>query len=169
MLGRRSALIIPLIAVLVLLLDAITKKLALEHLQRGVLQPAAPPLIGLTLVTNTGTAFGLWQSQHAIVQILPPLICACLIAWIVRREWILKMPLSPLEQVGFGLILGGAAGNMLDRLMQGQVTDFLYFVFWPAFPVFNLADALIDVGVVLILLPSLFSHSDEQSGETKHE
>lgn len=167
MFARRSALIVPLVAALVIAADVLTKRLAVDHLQRGVVQPLLPPLLGLTLVANTGTAFGMWQSQHLLVLILPPVICVCLIVWIVRREWILKLPLSPLEQIGFGLVLGGAIGNMLDRWVQGRVTDFLYFVFWPSFPVFNLADALIDIGVVLILLPAVFC--DSRVAEVKHE
>jgi signal peptidase II len=162
---RKSALLLPVIAVAVLAADIASKQLALKHLHKGVLQPVAAPFFGLTLVTNTGTAFGMWQSQQLLVAILPPLICMALVVWIIRRETVLHAPLSKLEIGGFGLVLGGAIGNMLDRWIYGQVTDFLYFVFWPSFPVFNLADALIDVGVGLIVLSQLLPPSTTQAAQ----
>lgn len=154
----RSAWLIPLVALIVFIADFASKMLALSSLQPGVLQPLVPPFLGMTLVHNTGAAFGMWRSQKLMVTILPPLICLVMIYWITQRER-KGDQLKAAEQVGFGMLLGGAAGNIFDRLTRGEVTDFLYFPFYPEFPVFNVADALIDAGVVLILLHAMFTKS----------
>ena len=140
-------------ALTVFVMDVSSKQWAMTQLHEGTFAPLIPVLLGLTLVTNTGTAFGMWRSERLVAMLLPPLICIAIVAWIIRRQ-LRGSPLALLEQIGFGMVLGGAAGNMLDRLIRGQVTDFLYFPFWPTFPVFNVADALIDVGVVLIIIQS---------------
>ena len=157
---RRAAATIGLTAALVLAADFLTKRWALDHLQQGAIVSFLPSVIGLTLVTNTGTAFGMWQGQKLVGLLLPPLICAAIVCWIVYRE-VRGHPLYTVERLAFALILGGAMGNMCDRLIRGQVTDFLYFAFWTSFPVFNLADALIDVGVALLILRSLLAGRNE--------
>ncbi|HEY9789244.1 MAG TPA: signal peptidase II [Candidatus Obscuribacterales bacterium] len=159
---QRAGLLV-LVALITMICDQLTKRLALWHLQQGVVVKLIPYLIGMTLVTNTGTAFGLWRGVPLVGLLLPPAICLGIVYWIGRRE-LRGNRLTPLELVGFGLVLGGAAGNMIDRLMHGQVTDFLFFEFWTSFPVFNLADALIDVGVALIIIHSLL-----EKDETTHE
>lgn len=163
----KTALVVTLAAVCVFALDQASKMWALQNLQLTVMTPFIPHLIGFTLVTNTGTAFGMWRSQKLIGMLLPPLICVAIVAYIVYREK-KGNPLTQMERLGFGLILGGACGNVVDRFVRGQVTDFLYFVFWPSFPVFNIADALIDVGVAFILLQSI-GISRTADGASPHE
>jgi signal peptidase II len=160
---KRARLLV-LVALITMIGDLLTKQWAAAHLQQGVQAQFIPSVIGMTLVTNTGTAFGMWRSMPFVGLLLPPVICLAIICWIVKRE-LRGAPLMPLELVGFGLVLGGAAGNMIDRLMHGQVTDFLYFQFWTTFPVFNVADILIDVGVGLIIIHSLL-HKEQAQPET---
>ncbi len=84
---------------------------------------------------------------------LASLVTVILIAWYISRE---KDKIKPdfLERTGIGFILGGALGNLLDRFSKGCVTDFLDFAFID-FPVFNVADAMIDVGIGLVLISML--------------
>lgn len=154
--GRKDIWIAPLAAAIVLSSDAASKQWALSNLSDGTSHPTLAPLFGFTLLTNSGTAFGMWRSYKFVGFLLPPVICAVIVWWIWYREKHGR-PLSALEKCGFGLILGGALGNIIDRFMRGYVTDFIYFVFWPSFPVFNIADACIDVGVALILAQSLLN------------
>ena len=81
------------------------------------------------------------------------------ICWALNRL-IKASAFAALERVGVGLIIGGACGNLFERYSQGCVTDFLEFAFF-SFPIFNVADALIDVGLVLIFVDILFLHKDE--------
>lgn len=152
--------LIPLTAAIVIALDAATKFWALQNLHFGESQPFIPGLLKLTLTTNTGGAFGIGRQFKEVMTLLPMLICAGLIYWIYKRESSGQL-LSKMEQAGFGMVIGGALGNIADRLIQGRVTDFLDFAFID-FPIFNVADALIDVGIALILISSL---SDRNHGK----
>ena len=108
---------------------------------------------------NTGSAFGMFQDQTI------PLIFASF-AGIGLLLWIYKTHLiqGPWLHLSMGLQLGGAIGNLTDRLRFGHVTDFIQLAFWP---VFNLADASIVVGVILLvavfLLPSRFGVTDRSA------
>src|SRR5437762_9373440 len=86
--------------------------------------------------------------------------------WVANRERS-SMPPQVAERLGMGFLLGGALGNLFDRLTQGQVTDFLDFAFI-TFPVFNVADVCIDIGLGLILLSSFaerrsWTHVDKEA------
>lgn len=139
-------------AAVVVALDAAAKFWARNNLVPGESKPFIPGFLQLTFTTNTGGAFGIAQGSGPLMVLLPVAICSALAYWIWRREHC-KQPLTRLEQVGFGMLLGGAIGNIIDRLTIGRVTDFLEFTFIH-FPVFNVADALIDVGIGLLLIAS---------------
>jgi signal peptidase II len=68
----------------------------------------------------------------------------------------------PIVSVAFALIMGGAAGNLFDRVVRGRVVDFIYVHYYAwSYPVFNIADSAITIGVAIILLHSLFAHDAE--------
>ncbi|MCI0408263.1 MAG: signal peptidase II [Acidobacteria bacterium] len=147
-----------LIALLVLVvsLDQATKLLVASRLTLGESIPIIPGLLHFTLVRNSGMAFGLFAStavpyKHLLVTLLSVL------ALVAVAVYTLRSPANErLSQVGLTLILGGAAGNILDRLRLGYVVDFIDAFYrgshWPAF---NLADSAICVGVGLLLLDTL--------------
>lgn len=143
-LGRRLFL---LLAGFVLLLDQLTKALARTFLTRGASRSVLPPLFHLTLVENQGIAFGLFQGGEKIILALITFSIGLLILVGFRSH-----PERLSTQWGIGLILGGALGNWVDRIRLGAVVDFLDFRIWP---VFNLADTAISVGVGLFLLELL--------------
>jgi signal peptidase II len=149
---RRSWLIIATAAI-VILLDALAKQWALGALQMGVTKPFIPGILQFTLTTNTGGAFGIGHDAKELMKVLPIVICGAIIFWIWKRE-VRNEPLSMIEQLGFGMLLGGALGNITDRFLRDTVTDFLEFTFMQ-FPVFNVADALIDIGIGLLIIASL--------------
>lgn len=149
----RTSLTVIIIAAIAFALDAFTKAWALGHLHQGVLAPFIPGVLHLTLTTNTGGAFGIGRDLKGLMTLLPIAICGGIIYWIFRRQKH-GPPLHVLETVGLSLVLGGASGNICDRLVRGRVTDFLDFAFMD-FPIFNVADSLIDVGVALILVHSI--------------
>jgi len=136
-------------------LDLSSKIWARQNLVSGTTVPFLPPLLRLTLSTNTGAAFSMGNNQGFLVGAFATAIFIGISVWFWRR---MQSGFdSNLERFGLAIMLGGAFGNLLDRYMYGRVTDFLDFMFID-FPIFNVADALIDVGVGLIILSNLNSN-----------
>ena len=142
------------IAVIVFVFDQLTKYLATDYLLRqGEVKVA--PFLNLVLVHNTGAAFGFlsgadgWQNAFFI---LVAVVASIFILWMIsrlhRRELLLAL--------GLLLILGGALGNLADRLIHGYVIDFIdvYYRAWH-WPAFNVADSAITVGAVFLVIDAL--------------
>ena len=128
-----------LAALLVLVLDQVTKVLIRSWLELGRSLQLLP-FLSITHTQNIGIAFGFLQFEALRwVLVLVALVVVVLIA-ISRPE--------KQHQVVWGLIMGGAVGNMLDRIVFGPVTDFIAFSFWPAF---NIADSALTIGVILLV------------------
>jgi signal peptidase II len=129
------------VAGLVVALDQATKQLAVTHIDQG---DQVNVFFGLDLTNtrNSGVAFGAFKGGGLVVAILIGVSLALLIGYFVLHR---DMPLLWLP---VGLLLGGALGNLADRARDGSVIDFIDPVAWPAF---NLADACIVVGVLLLL------------------
>jgi signal peptidase II len=139
----RSWLLVGLVAVVVVVVDQLSKHLVEGSIVRGEERPVLP---GLQLVNtrNQGVAFGFFPGKHVGVTILIGLALVVLLVYFARH---LTLPLIWLPT---GMLLGGAIGNILDRVRHGEVTDFVKLPLgWPPF---NLADASITVGIVLLFL-----------------
>ncbi|OFW10548.1 MAG: signal peptidase II [Acidobacteria bacterium RIFCSPLOWO2_12_FULL_59_11] len=150
----RSAYLLAASAVLVL--DQITKAVILARFSKETMIPVIPGLFRLVRVENRGMAFGLLadSSSGFLFGLLVVLSVAalCLVSFLLWRN-----PLSPAySAAGLALILGGAAGNLVDRIARGKVVDFLDFYIgsyhWPAF---NVADSAIVIGAGILLLELL--------------
>lgn len=131
-----------LVVALVLALDQATKALV-----RGSISPGEEsellPFLSFVHVHNHGVAFGFLGGGGAPVLIVVGLALVLLIGYFGRHTQ------RPLLWLPTGLLLGGALGNLLDRIHQGYVTDFIHFPHWPAF---NVADISITVGVIVLVL-----------------
>lgn len=101
------------------------------------------PLVDLVNARNTGVAFGLLEGSAALVAIAVGLAVAALLVFFARNAH------RPALWLPVGMLLGGAVGNVIDRLREGAVIDFLKLPAWPAF---NVADAAITVGVVVLFV-----------------
>jgi len=136
---------------LTLAADQFSKALLLASFQVGESRPLLPPLLHLTYVQNTGAAFGLFRGARWLF-----IACSLLIvAWIVRET--LRAPALPRRLAwAYGLLLGGAVGNLIDRVRVGHVIDFFDLRVWP---VFNVGDSAITIGVVLLLWHTLRTKS----------
>jgi signal peptidase II len=152
-----------LIMGLIIVSDQLTKLLIVENFALHDSLPVIPGFFNLVLVHNTGAAFGMLSN-------LPPLwrqvFFVSVAAVAVTVLAVMQRRLGgqhPLYAVSFGLISGGAVGNVIDRLKQGSVIDFLDFHIkdhhWPAF---NVADSGITVGVCLFLLVQLWEERKEK-------
>jgi signal peptidase II len=101
------------------------------------------PLVDLVNSRNTGVAFGLLQDSAALVGVAVGLAVAALLVYFARNAS------RPVLWLPVGMLLGGAVGNVIDRVREGAVIDFLKLPAWPAF---NVADAAITVGVVVLFV-----------------
>lgn len=152
-----------LIALSVLVADQAVKYWVLNiyNLPLRLSVPVAGPF-SLTMVMNQGVSFGLFRAEQDLTRWIlvgfSTVVALVLIGWARRAE-------RPLLAVALGMIIGGAIGNAIDRFRFGAVVDFLDFSRM-MFPwVFNVADAGITIGVVLLLIDSLKS---EQAAKSQH-
>ena len=115
------------------------------------------PVFSLTSVRNTGIAFGLFPQHVRLFTVLPVIVVVAIAVF--RRT----VPESDLwAHAALGLVTGGALGNVIDRVLRGYVVDFIDVNFWPfrGWPVFNLADSAVVVGVFLLLVDSFLAQPE---------
>ena len=153
----RNALPWLVLSLAVIALDQLTKAIVLQALQPQVQNPVIPGLLNWTLAFNTGAAFSFLADQEGwqrwLFTALAVFISGVLVRWLAhtpRGDWRTALPL--------GLVIGGALGNLIDRIRFGHVVDFIqvYHQQW-FFPAFNIADSAISVGAVLLVWFGLFA------------
>ncbi|MBL8013284.1 MAG: signal peptidase II [Candidatus Omnitrophica bacterium] len=132
---------------MVVIIDRVTKSFFSSVLSEGETIPVIKNIFHFTLVHNTGMAFGLFR-DHGFVFIVVPIIAIALLVYNIYY-YRKNEHLSHSYIVAFSLILGGAIGNLIDRIHIGHVIDFLDF---RVFPVFNIADSAITIGACIILI-----------------
>ena len=137
-------------AIISFVLDQLTKYWVVQNFNLTETQPLLPGVFHLTYVTNTGAAFSLFSGHVEWLRWLSLAVSLGLMA----LAWFGGV-LNTLEQLGYGLILGGALGNGIDRFVAGSVVDFLDFRLIQ-FPVFNLADVFINIGIVCLLIATFY-------------
>lgn len=166
----KSLWIPALVSVAVLVLDQVTKGLI-----RDWIGPGAPRhrfdlvgrLLAFNYVENRGAAFGILQGQTAFLILAASAIVVLLV--LTLRD---AGRLSPMMYLGVGLLLGGALGNLIDRIRLGSVTDFIAVGIWPKF---NVADSAISVGLVLmglgylVLEPSRITEGRQAGRHGEHD
>ena len=145
-----------LLSLLVLVLDQWTKWLVEAHLPEHTAHEVVPGLVNLTHVRNTGVAFGLFAEHGSATG---PWLLALLgvVALVVVSLYFLRTSGHDLLLLtALALVLGGAIGNLIDRVVSGAVTDFVdVYVGVHHWPAFNVADSAITVGIVLMALDAL--------------
>lgn len=127
------------------LLDQASKWLAKAYLSPGLPVPVLPGIFQLTLAYNTGAAFSLFKNQPQLLSVFTSILFGVLLSYALIRNYFAKG-----ERLAMALILGGALGNLIDRLTTGRVTDY-FDVIAIHYPVFNVADSFIFIGVVLMV------------------
>jgi len=145
---RESLLWAVALAVMVFVVDQGIKSLVEGSMRVGESISLVPGLLDLTYIKNDGGAFGILGGSRLLL-LVGSAVAIVVVVWMLFSG-------SPTKfaTLGCGLILGGAAGNLLDRLGSGEVTDYVHFSFWY---IFNAADAAIVLGVGLLLLSALRS------------
>ncbi|HEV3406681.1 MAG TPA: signal peptidase II [Candidatus Dormibacteraeota bacterium] len=131
-----------LVALCVFVLDRVTKSIVAAQVAYGSEVPVVGSVVGITNVRNSGAAFGFAPAGATLFLFASILVSIGLVVYVARN------PGTTWSDAVLGLILGGTVGNGFDRIVYGTVTDFVNFHFWP---VFNLADSAISIGVVLLI------------------
>lgn len=133
-----------IVAIIVLLLDQVSKIVVNNVLTKQVV--IIPNFFNLTLYHNDGVAWSMLSSQRILIIIIT------IVAMIVLYKFMYSFKSNTRNNIAFGLLLGGLSGNLLDRLITGSVTDFLDFIIFKYdFPVFNVGDIGIVIGVLLLI------------------
>ena len=135
------------VAIVVFVLDRITKHIVSAQVPYGTETPVIGNLVGITNIHNSGAAFGIAPAGATLFLIAALLVAIGLVVYVSRT------PADAWTYTALGLILGGTVGNLYDRIVFGTVTDFVNFHFWP---VFNVADSSVSIGVVALAASYLF-------------
>lgn len=155
------------LSMLVVLLDRWTKFLVSEHLSLGESVPVLRNFMNLTHTQNPGIAFGIFnlhpvRYQHWMLIA----VSAAAIGVVAALSWRYPAKRAGM-QTAFALILGGAIGNLWDRIAQGKVTDFVdVFIGEHHWPVFNVADSAISIGVFVLAVLLLFFEESESPAKS---
>jgi signal peptidase II len=147
----RLAAILYAVAAFAYLADRVTKALVQEHLAGRPPITVVPHVLDFTYTTNSGGAFSLFADRPWVFFAASALVCAAIV---IGSRRVGSLPVA----IGLGLVLGGALGNLTDRVLHGSgvsggVVDFIDFHVWP---VFNLADSAIVVGVIVVVATGFF-------------
>jgi signal peptidase II len=158
-----------LTALAIVVLDRLTKAAVMRHLEHGQWQEVFPGLT-ITHVRNSGIAFSLFADGGPLTRILLHLViftAVVVIAWMVVRHGHHRL----LSGFAFGLVLGGAIGNLIDRVLYGWVLDFIHV--WAriggrtwSWPDFNVADSAITTGAILLILIEILSSGEADAPDS---
>ncbi|MBD3366770.1 MAG: signal peptidase II [Candidatus Eisenbacteria bacterium] len=147
-------------ALIIVVSDQMVKRVVVDVLGMGEIRNVWGTFLRLTRTENTGAAFGIFRGQSTWFIVISALAAAAIIFF--RRE-IARM--QAMHQLAFGLILGGALGNLIDRVRIGAVIDYLDIgVGTTRWPAFNIADSAITIGVVLLAVHLVFMSGKEPDG-----
>ena len=150
-----------LMVILIQVLDRLSKAATLRELAGGVDKVLIPGVVGLTYVENTGMAFGMFDKVPWLLVSLR-ILGMILILWFILfsdlQHWLGFLSLS--------MLLGGGIGNIIDYFAYGYVVDMIEVLF-VRFPVFNIADIYVTVGVAMFAIYYLFQHKDPDEMEHK--
>lgn len=139
-----------------LVIDLLSKYLAVSNLKTASFS-VIPNILSFTYVENTGAAFGIFTDGNMFLLVVSLLLFAAILCLVVKYR-----PKGKLLNLAAGLVLGGAAGNIIDRIFNGFVVDFIELTFIN-YPVFNIADCCIVCGAILFAVRVIFFDEYEKN------
>lgn len=152
-------------------LDLVTKWLIDDHLTYADRIPVIEGFFYLTHVRNPGAAFGMFADADPVLRRFFFIGISAVAIGIILSFFRQLAPGDRLSSLALGLILGGAVGNLTDRITRDEVVDFLHFRLWGGYswPDFNLADSFIVVGVAILILELLATEGEDRAGAEPSE
>ncbi|MFC4183112.1 signal peptidase II [Saccharococcus thermophilus] len=150
-----------IIALAIIAIDQWTKWLIVKYMRLGESIAIIPNVLYITSHRNRGAAWGILQGQFWLFYLITVIVVVGLIVYIQR------LPRGErLFGVALGLMLGGALGNFIDRLFRKEVVDFIHtYIGTYSFPVFNIADSALTIGVVLLFIKVFFFATPEKENQ----
>ena len=139
----------------VLIIDRLSKVILMKGMSRGESVKVIPDIFHITLIHNTGAAFGMFKGRTHVFSAISVFVITLITAYLLRAKSVERV-----IAVSLGLILGGAVSNLIDRLWFGYVIDFFDFRIWP---VFNIADSCITIGTIILAASILFGREPNAS------
>ena len=144
------------LTLVIILLDMVSKYIVSRLLIVNESVMIIKNFFNITYVRNTGAAFGIFSGSTFLVMIVSFIIIIGIIIYISKNK-----PSNKMEKVAYSLILGGAIGNFIDRIIYGYVRDFIEIdIFGWDYPIFNLADVFVVVGVILLVIATWRGRND---------
>ena len=146
-------------AAAIIVIDGISKWYIGQAMTVGDTIDVINGFFAITYVKNDGIAFGMLGGKVSIMIILTGLLLIAILAYLIKN----RSTLHPFMAYGLAFVIGGGTGNLIDRIFNGYVVDFLDFKIWP--PVFNIADIFVCVGCGMVIIYLLFMDrgKDERS------
>lgn len=149
------------ISLVIIFIDQLSKFFIRKFLDVGQVVKITKKLVWITYVRNTGAAFSFSFGSHLLNKIIFIIITIAAIVLIIN---LFNKSKTKIEKVIYAMILGGALGNLIDRIALGSVTDFIWCdfpdVIMTRWPVFNIADSCIVVAIILMMAYSLFHRKE---------
>jgi signal peptidase II len=147
----KSRIIFFSIAFVIIVADQVSKYFAQLFIPPNRYVPVIKGFFYLTYVKNTGAAFGIFAGQQIPLIIIGLLVCAIILYFHFKEIG------KDYYEIPFGLVFGGSIGNLIDRIFRSYVIDFIDFRYWPAF---NIADAAVNIGLLIIIFRLIFIKED---------
>jgi len=144
-LSKRNTILFLVIAAVVLALDQLLKLLVVLLMEPGQSVTVIPGVLDITYSTNTGAAFGIMKGSGQVLFLVAMVVVVLTVAWFYYT----RHQEGAWSFIALGMVIGGALGNLVDRLFRGKVIDFIDLGWWP---VFNLADVAIVTGVIIFVV-----------------
>ena len=151
-----------LISFIVIIIDFITKLIISNNLVMNSSVEIIPNFFSLTYTHNYGGAWSIFYNNTLAITIISFIVIMGIIYYLLKNKVTKKI-----EVIGYSLLLGGAIGNFIDRIVYGYVIDFFdFYIFGYDFPIFNVADIGIVIGIILLLISvgkDEFKHDNKRS------
>ena len=156
---------------LLFVLDIVTKYIAFHNLNQFEAFTAIPYLFNFTLVFNKGAGWGMLADQKVFLCLTSAILGTAILVFLIYRFKKLKLPVI----IALVLMVAGAYGNLIDRIgyaaslgiYKEGVIDFLQFAFWTSFPVFNLADSYLVIGIFILIIYAIVLFINEHLDKKK--
>lgn len=141
------------LSLILLLIDQISKALVAYYFEVGESKVIIDNFFSLTYIKNSGAAWGMFAGGTIFLAIVSILFLGFIISSIKKME-----DVTTFNVITYSLIISGIIGNMIDRIVRGSVIDFFnFYIFGYDYPVFNIADIFIVVGIILIVIESFWA------------
>ena len=152
-----------IVAIAILIIDQVTKRIIATTMNIGDSYEVIPNFLNITSHRNNGAAWGILSGKMTFFFIITIIILIALVYFFIKdAQYNLFM------QVAISLLFAGALGNFIDRILTGEVVDFIDTnIFGYDFPIFNIADSSLTIGVILIIIALLKDTSNKKEKEVK--